>query len=67
MADDRDKLEGQRATIREHIEKYEKYQHSDPDAMNMALRTIRSAQEQIRTLVGRHSHWPPSWEDDWRP
>ena len=65
MADEREQFESQRATIREHIEKYKRYQVSDPDAVNMALRTIRSCQAQIEKLLGRHPHWDSSWEDTW--
>lgn len=67
MADDRDKLEGQRSAIREHIEKYKMYRNSDPDAVNMALRTIRNCQEQIKTILGGYPHWQSSWEDVWTP
>ncbi len=67
MADEREQLESQRATIREHKDKYERYKKSDPDAVNMALRTIRSCQAQIEKILRRHSHWQSSWEDTWKP
>ncbi len=67
MADDRKILESQRAAIREHKAKYELYKFSDPDAMNMALRTIRSCQSHIEKLLNRHPHWESSWEDIWTP
>ncbi|MCB1890389.1 MAG: hypothetical protein KDH20_22475 [Rhodocyclaceae bacterium] len=65
MADDRLKLEGQRAAIREHITKYEAY--SLEGEKNFALKTIRNCQAQIAKLLARHKHWPASWEDNWLP
>jgi hypothetical protein len=65
MADDKAKLKGQRAAVREHIDKYKKYgvQH-DKDT---ALKTIKNCQNQIAKILSKHSHWPSSWEDNWRP
>ncbi len=49
MTDDLTKLEGHRA-IREHIEKYKRYQR-DKD---FAVKTIRNCQEQIKKLRAKH-------------
>ncbi len=65
MADDKAKLEGQRAAIREHIEKYKRY--SEQHEKDFALKTIRNCQNQISIIRSRHSHWPSIWEDTWRP
>ncbi len=65
MADDKTKLESQRAAIREHKEKYERYsiQH-DKD---FALKTIKNCQNQIANILRSHPHWSSSWEDSWKP
>lgn len=67
MADEREQLDSQRASVRDHIEKYNRYKTSDPDAVNMALRTIKNCQAQIDKLKSRHPHWDSSWEDTWQP
>jgi NADPH-dependent 7-cyano-7-deazaguanine reductase QueF-like protein len=65
MADDADKLAGQRKAVREHIGKYEEY----PDAYDkaFALKTVRRVQNEISALRAKHKHWAYSWEDDWNP
>jgi len=65
MADDKVKLAGQRAAIREHIDKYKTYpaQHDK----EFALKTIQNCQKQIKKLFGRHPSWHGSWEDTWQP
>lgn len=65
MADDRAKLQGQRAAIREHIEKYNRY---DIDhEKEFALKTIRNAQAQITKILSKHPHWDSAPEDSWAP
>jgi len=65
MADERKALESQRATVREHIAKWEHY--TGPGEKEFALKTIRNAQTQIAKLIKRHRHWPAQWEDNWMP
>jgi len=65
MADDKDKLEGQRAAIREHIDKYNRY--NDERDKETALKTIRNCQNQISSILSDHRHWDSSSEDTWRP
>ncbi|MDZ7261256.1 MAG: hypothetical protein ONB05_04005 [candidate division KSB1 bacterium] len=65
MIDDKAKLEGQRAAIREHIDKYKRYSEQHEKAF--ALRTIRNCQKQIAKIKSKHPHWPSSWEDNWTP
>ena len=65
MADDKTKLEGQRAAIREHKEKYERY--SIQNDKDFALKTIKNCQNQIANILRRHPHWSSSWEDSWKP
>ena len=64
---DREFLASQRVSIREHIEKYEAYQKSAPEAVNMALRTIRNCQAQIQKTRNRFPYLEESWEDTWKP
>lgn len=63
--DDQRKLDGHRASVREHIEKYKRY----PDAYDkdFALKTIRRVQGEISEIKRKHTHWPDSPEDSWRP
>ena len=65
MADDKTKLAGQRAAVREHIEKYNKY--TQQHEKDYALKTIRNAQKQIASILKKHPHWPSSSEDTWSP
>lgn len=65
MADDKTKLAGQRAAVREHIEKYNKY--TQKHEKDYALKTIRNAQSQIASILKKHPHWPSSYEDTWSP
>ncbi|MDD4287665.1 MAG: hypothetical protein PHO20_04845 [Candidatus Peribacteraceae bacterium] len=57
-------VDSHRDTIREHIEKYKRYEGSEK---NTALSTIENAQQQISDIRRRKSSIPSSWEDDWRP
>lgn len=65
MADDADKLSGQRRAVREHIAKFESYPHNDDK--KFALKTVSRAQTEIGALLAKHKHWDSSWEDDWKP
>jgi hypothetical protein len=65
MAKDQDKLEGQRAAVREHVEKFNSYPFAQDK--KFALRTIRIAQKHIQDIKRNHSGWPDSWEDEWAP
>ena len=67
LSSDQEKLESQRASVREHIEKYKLYSTTATEAINMALRTIKNCQEQIKGIIKKHPHWTPSWEDTWKP
>ena len=53
-----------RSTIREHIEKYKRYEGSEK---NTALSTIQNAQQQIRDILGGKPSISGSWEDTWSP
>lgn len=65
MADDKQKLEGQRKAIRDHIDKYSSSTHDyDKD---FALKTIRRAQHELAEILRKHPHWERSWEDEWSP
>ena len=65
MADDKKKLEGQRAAVREHIEKYNRYDLDEEK--EFALKTIRNAQNQIKKILSKHPHWDSAPEDTWSP
>jgi hypothetical protein len=65
MAKAKDKVEGQRKAIREHIDKYNIY--PIPHEKEFALKTIRNCQQVIANLRRRHPHLKPSWEDNWQP
>lgn len=65
MSNDDKKLEGQRAAIREHINKHRSY--PEPEDKAFALKTIGNAQDQITAILKKHPHWDESWEDRWRP
>lgn len=61
-----ERIESQRDTIREHIEKYERYVE-DYDK-EYALKTIRNCQGRIEHIKDRcSSELDYSYEDDWRP
>lgn len=60
-----DKIDGQRAAIREHIDKYRRY--PIPHEKEFALKTIRNCQKEIADLRKRSPHLKPSWEDTWQP
>lgn len=58
-------ITSQRDSIREHIEKYEKYPH-DRDK-NFALDTISRCQERIEHAKNKcSSSIPDSYEDHWK-
>lgn len=57
-------LDSHRSTIRDHIEKYQRYEGSEK---NTALSTIENAQQQISDIRRRRPSLPSSYEDDWRP
>ena len=61
-----EKIESQRAAIREHIDKYYRYPHEyDKD---FALKTIHKCQDNINDLKDRCEFdidYP--YEDDWEP
>lgn len=60
-----DKIERQRNAIREHIEKYERYQGTGDTS---ALVTIQNCQNNIQDLKDRCTvSIEGSWEDDWAP
>lgn len=66
MNDIKTKLSGQRAAVREHVEKYRRYPHEEDK--QFALKTIRNAQNQIAALKRKATaKIESSWEDDWRP
>jgi hypothetical protein len=65
MADDADKIAGQRRAVREHIAKFENYPNANDKAF--ALKTVRRCQNEISDLLAKHRHWDSSWEDDWNP
>lgn len=58
-------LDGQRRSIREHIEKWKTY----PAAQDkeFALKTIRRCQDHVSKLRRDHPSLGSSWEDSWRP
>jgi hypothetical protein len=62
---DEKKLIGQRATVREHIQKFEKY--PEKYDKQFALRSVGIAQNEIRSILSKHRHWNASWEDSWTP
>jgi len=65
MSDDKVKLKGQRAAIKEHIEKYNKYEIDHEK--EFALKTIRNAQSQIKKILSKHPHWESDPLDTWSP
>jgi hypothetical protein len=65
MADDKQKIEGHRRAIREHIDKYHRYpSKQDKD---FALKTIQRVQREIADLKRRNPRIGSSREDTWRP
>ena len=46
------RIESQRAAIREHIEKYERYEH--PQDKEFALKTIERCQDEIASRLKWH-------------
>jgi len=60
--DEQRAVDSHRSTIREHIEKYKRYEGSEK---NTALSTIQNAQQQIRDIRGRRPSISSSWEDTW--
>ncbi len=65
MADEKQAIASQRATVREHIAKAEFYK--GPGEREYALKSVKNAQGQIHKLIKRHPHWPASREDRWLP
>lgn len=61
----RNKVDGHRRAIRDHIDKYKRY--NDENDRRFALKTIANAQQQIADLRKKHSTIPGSTEDSWRP
>ena len=59
------KIEGHRAHIRTHIEKYKRYRE-DYEKQNM-VKQIQNAQHQISDLRRKHPSISGSDEDTWRP
>ena len=66
LAKDKKKVEGHRASIREHKKKYETY---DMDReKKKALKTIENTQNEIKKILDRNSNnIEASWEDTWKP
>jgi hypothetical protein len=62
---DEKKLLGQRGAIREHIQKFERYNALQDK--KFALRTISICQNEIKSILSDHRHWNSSFEDDWTP
>lgn len=61
----RDKVNGHRRAISDHIDKYKRYK--DENDKLFALKTIANAQQQIVDLRRKHPSIPSSSEDNWRP
>ncbi len=60
------KIEGQRRAIREHIDKYNRYEVDYDKAY--ALKTIERCQDEIQNIKNKcESDIPDSYEDYWRP
>ena len=66
LAKDRKKIEGHRASIEEHIEKYKTY---DMDGEKQkALKTIENTQNEIKKILARNTgNIEQSWKDTWKP
>jgi hypothetical protein len=62
---DEKKLAGQRASVSEHIAKFENYRELHDK--EFALKTISKNQGHIGDILRDHRHWPYSREDDWSP
>jgi len=62
--DEQRAVDSHRGTIREHVEKYKRYEGSEK---NTALSTIQNAQQQIRDIMSRKPSMSGSWEDTWSP
>ncbi|MFA6259800.1 MAG: hypothetical protein WCX29_04325 [Candidatus Peribacteraceae bacterium] len=62
--DEQRAIESHRRTIRDHIDKYKRYEGSEK---NTALSTIQNAQQQIRDIMRRKPSISGSWEDNWSP
>ncbi len=59
-------IEGQRAAIREHIEKYNRYVYAQDK--EFALKTIERCQDNIERLKAQCNQYiESSWEDSWTP
>lgn len=65
MSDEQRKIDGQRKSIREHIDKFKRYAVDHEKAF--ALKTIENAQLQIRKIKQRKPNVTESWEDEWTP
>jgi len=62
----RKEIDGWRANIARHVEKFKRY--SDPNDKAFALKTIQRDQASISTTKGKHpSLRISSWQDSWRP
>jgi len=62
--DEQRAVDSHRATIRDHIEKYNRYEGSEKDT---ALSTIQNAQRQIRDIMRHKPSISSSSEDNWSP
>jgi hypothetical protein len=62
---DEKKLEGIRANIENHIQKFNKY--PEEYDKNFALKTISNDQRNINDILKKHAHWPSSHLDTWQP
>nr|WP_315468627.1 hypothetical protein [uncultured Undibacterium sp.] len=60
---DEKKLAGHRASVREHVKKFDQY--PDERDKDFALKTISRVQTEIASLLKQHAHWKSSWEDGW--
>lgn len=58
-----DKINAQRKTIREHIEKYKKFK-KDGDYTSSAEKTIDNCQSTIQSLKSKDNSIDSSWEDN---
>lgn len=62
---DEKKLAGFRASVEQHIAKFNKY--PDERDKEFALKTISKDQGHIRDVLRDHPHWPSNRMDSWQP
>jgi hypothetical protein len=65
MSDVKTKLEGHRRAIRDHIDKYRRYELQREK--DHALKTVQRIQGEIQDLKRRNPNASSSSEDTWRP